>query len=156
MCYASRTEDLCTYVFIIYCIYTTLKNKLSRYLLKNYNKDISIVKIFDNNIHYGSDVWCQYLFFLFLLIDKKWKVTYCSKIIIFLINAVLCHFLLTKESVYNVPIYSMCMCMYINGTTGLKAQLKKKLLFTAPKIYNCRKNIYVVLNINGATDFVWK
>ncbi len=32
---------------------------------------------------------------------------------------------------------------------------KKNILLTAPKMYNCRNTyIYVVLNINGAADFV--
>ncbi len=40
----------------------------------------------------------------------------------------------------------MCVCVYMYGTMGLKAHLTKK--------YNCRNiYIYVVLNINGATDF---
>ncbi len=57
---------------------------------------------------------------------------------------------------FAVCIYT-CIYIYIYiymGTTGLRPTLRKNLLFTAPKMYNCRKNIYVVLNINGATDFV--
>ncbi len=40
----------------------------------------------------------------------------------------------------------------IVGTTGLKAHLKKNVLFTAPKMYNCRKKYTYVLKMNGATN----
>lgn len=42
------------------------------------------------------------------------------------------------------------------GTTGLKANLKENQLFTTRIVYDCRKNIDVLLNTDGDTDLVWK
>ncbi len=57
-----------------------------------------------------------------------------------------CHFYNnTKKSQIS---YFVFIYMY-NG-----AKKKIYILLTAPKMYNCRNNIYIVLNINGETDFV--
>ncbi len=43
------------------------------------------------------------------------------------------------------------VCIYIYIYTYIQ---RAHMCITVPKMYNCRKNLYVVLNINGATDFV--
>ncbi len=48
----------------------------------------------------------------------------------------------SPKNQYNVPIYSMCM--YINGTTGLKAQLKKKMCYSLHLKYIIVEKIYTL------------